>query len=58
MPKRKKFWEIKPLPAWNTKTMYPEKSKISADGIFVEIGIVPNTDLVKDIVSLNLRGRW
>ncbi|MEK7169263.1 MAG: FAD-dependent oxidoreductase [Patescibacteria group bacterium] len=33
-----------------------EIKKISADGIFVEIGIVPNTDLVKDIVSLNLRG--
>ena len=33
-----------------------EIKKISADGIFVEIGIVPNTDLVKDIVSLNFRG--
>lgn len=33
-----------------------EIKKISADGIFVEIGIVPNSDLVKDIVSLNFRG--
>ena len=33
-----------------------EIKKLSVDGIFVEIGIVPNGDLVKDIVSLNFRG--
>jgi len=30
--------------------------KISVDGVFVEIGIIPNGDLVKDLVSLNFRG--
>ncbi len=30
--------------------------QISVDGVFVEIGIIPNADLVKDLVSLNFRG--
>jgi alkyl hydroperoxide reductase subunit AhpF len=30
--------------------------KVSVDGVFVEIGIIPNGDLLKDLVSLNFRG--
>ncbi len=30
--------------------------EIDIDGVFVEIGIIPNSDLVKDIASLNFRG--
>ena len=30
--------------------------KLAVDGIFVEIGIVPSSELVKDFVSLNFRG--
>ena len=31
-------------------------SALAVEGIFVEIGIIPNSDLVEDIVSLNFRG--
>ncbi len=30
--------------------------KLDVEGIFVEIGIIPNGDLLKDLVSLNFRG--
>ncbi len=30
--------------------------ELEVEGVFVEIGIIPNSDLVKDIVSLNFRG--
>ncbi len=30
--------------------------KLDVEGVFVEIGIIPNGDLLKDIVSLNFRG--
>ena len=30
--------------------------QLSVGGVFVEIGIIPNGDLVKDLVSLNFRG--
>jgi alkyl hydroperoxide reductase subunit F len=33
-----------------------ETKKLAVEGIFVEIGIIPNGDIVKDIVSLNFRG--
>lgn len=33
-----------------------EIKKISVEGVFVEIGIIPNGDLLKDLVSLNFRG--
>lgn len=38
----------------NTETNTPEE--IPLDGVFVEIGMVPNTELVKDVVELNERG--
>jgi alkyl hydroperoxide reductase subunit F len=30
--------------------------ELKVEGVFVEIGIIPNSDLVEDIVSLNFRG--
>ncbi len=33
-----------------------EQSTLPVDGVFVEIGMVPNTDFVKDLVQLNERG--
>jgi NADH-dependent peroxiredoxin subunit F len=33
-----------------------EEKTIEADGVFVEIGMVPNTEFVKDLVDLNERG--
>ena len=33
-----------------------EIKKLSLEGVFVEIGAVPNTDFVKDLVKLNERG--
>lgn len=38
----------------NTETN--ETEDIALDGVFVEIGMVPNTEFVKDIVALNDRG--
>lgn len=32
-----------------------EKQTLDCDGVFVEIGMVPNTDFVKDLVALNER---
>ena len=32
------------------------ESFIEVDGVFVEIGLLPNTDVVKDFVDLNDRG--
>ncbi len=34
-----------------------EEKEMKTDGIFVEIGMVPNTDLVKDLVKLNKWGK-
>jgi alkyl hydroperoxide reductase subunit F len=34
-----------------------EKKELSATGIFVEIGLIPNTDIVKDILPLNKYGQ-
>ncbi len=33
-----------------------EKKDIALDGVFVEIGMVPNTEFVKDVLELNERG--
>ena len=33
-----------------------EDKTISADGVFVEIGMIPNSDFVKDIIEVNERG--
>lgn len=33
-----------------------ETKEIALDGIFVEIGAIPNSDMVKDLVALNARG--
>jgi len=33
-----------------------EVKKLPVQGVFVEIGIIPNGDLVKDLISLNFRG--
>lgn len=33
-----------------------DEKEISADGVFVEIGLLPNTDYLKDLVKLNERG--
>jgi len=33
-----------------------EESELLADGAFIFIGLLPNTDLVKDVVALNKRG--
>lgn len=33
-----------------------ELETLATDGVFVEIGMVPNTDFVKDVVELNERG--
>lgn len=33
-----------------------EEKQLSVEGVFVEIGIVPNSDIVKDLVTLNSRG--
>ncbi len=33
-----------------------EKKTLDVDGVFVEIGMVPNTEFVKDILDLNERG--
>lgn len=33
-----------------------EEKEIKADGVFVEIGTVPNSDIVKDLVDLSPRG--
>lgn len=42
------------ITALNTETNIPED--IMLDGVFVEIGMVPNTEFVKDILTLNERG--
>ena len=34
-----------------------EKTELRTDGIFVEIGLLPNTDFVKDILTLNSYGQ-
>jgi len=33
-----------------------EIKELAVQGVFVEIGIIPNGDLVRDLVSLNFRG--
>ena len=33
-----------------------EKKELSVQGVFVEIGSVPNSEMVKDLVNLNERG--
>lgn len=38
----------------NTETNTPEE--IALDGVFVEIGMIPNTEFVKDLLPLNDRG--
>lgn len=42
------------ITALNSETNTPED--IMLDGVFVEIGMVPNTEFVKDILQLNERG--
>jgi len=39
-----------------TDTASGEEKEISVQGIFVEIGTTPNSDMVKDLVELNERG--
>ncbi|MDD2766710.1 MAG: FAD-dependent oxidoreductase [Candidatus Moranbacteria bacterium] len=33
-----------------------EEKTLSTDGVFVEIGMVPNTEFIKDLITLNERG--
>ncbi|MFA5629032.1 MAG: thioredoxin-disulfide reductase [Dehalococcoidales bacterium] len=45
---------VKQIRLADTKT--GEESLINVDGVFVSIGLVPSTDYLKDIVTLNERG--
>ena len=40
---------------YNDKTS-GEIKELAVDGVFVEIGSLPNSDIVKDLVNLNVRG--
>ncbi len=46
--------KVEGIALMNTETNTPEE--IALDGVFVEIGMLPNTEFVKDIVELNEGG--
>jgi alkyl hydroperoxide reductase subunit F len=46
---------VKGVRVKNNKTN--EESKLDIGGVFIEIGLVPNTDIVKDLVTLDRYGR-
>lgn len=46
--------ELKAIMVKNTETN--EETKLELDGMFVAIGLVPDTDVVKDLISLDERG--
>jgi len=33
-----------------------ERTEITADGVFIFIGLIPNTEVVKDLIALNDQG--
>lgn len=46
--------KVEGITLMNTETNTPEE--ITLDGVFVEIGMLPNTEFVKDLLTLNERG--